>query len=234
MANKTNKTAHVLKLISKAKEEHNLDDNLEIEPNESGITKDLSFIDIDISNDNEVSEKVKEKLSEMVENENADGIKNDVQKETLISENQSVKNDDNTAINVNETEDKTEDSKSIANVSVEITPQSAAAKTAESTSNENVQQEDCSKNLGYKYVNVLEEIVKSRIDEFLKLFDVCTCPRCKCDVMALALGGLPSKYIVVDSSYVSPLLNFYSNRYMGAVTAQLSHACTVVKNNPHH
>ena len=230
MAHKTNKTAHVLKLISKAKEEHNLDDDLEIEPHESGITNDLSFIDIDISNDNEVSEKVKEKLSEMVEEDNVKPTKNNVNNETLTSD-MSVKHDSDTNINADETECKN-NNQQITVSAIENDAENSAESTPESVSQATNTPDRV--NLGYKYVNVLEEIVQSRVDEFLKLFDVCTCQRCRSDVMALALSELPPKYIVVDSSYVSPLLNFYSNRYMGAVTAQLSHACTVVKNNPHH
>ncbi|MCI1959316.1 MAG: late competence development ComFB family protein [Clostridia bacterium] len=313
MSRKTNKTAHVLKLISKSKEEHKLDDDLEIEPNESDITNDLSFIDVDIAKDNKVSEKVKERLSEIADdgdinaslnstkqdtlsdiltNQNDTGIEfnadeldtvdaeslsdavsdNDVTQNETISE--SSENTDDSSADSNDTvkdtaeilksqtESNTEspvtDSESDSKSSFEnvlkyvaenmdekqaeddtkkvenAAESSNTAEKAPETSAESSSQESNNNSIEYQYVNVFEEIVKSRIDEFLKLFDVCTCPRCRVDVMALALNGLPAKYIVVDSSYVSPLLNFFSSQYKGAVTAQLSRACSVVKNNPHH
>ncbi len=70
MARKTNKTAHVLNLISKAKEEHQTaEDNLEINSVNNNITSDLSFINTEISNDKELGEKIKENLSKTVEAE---------------------------------------------------------------------------------------------------------------------------------------------------------------------
>ncbi|MCI1930530.1 MAG: late competence development ComFB family protein [Clostridia bacterium] len=335
MSRKTNKTAHVLKLISKSKEEHKLDDDLEIEPNESDITNDLSFIDVDIAKDNKVSEKVKERLSEIADdgdinaslnstkqdtlsdiltNQNDTGIEfnadeldtvdaeslsdavsdNDVaQNETISESSENTDENENTDYNSAESNDTVKDTAEIlksqteSNTESSVTDSESASKssfenvlkhvaenmdekqaeddtkkvenaaessnTAENdtkkapetsaendtkkapeTSAEISSQESNNNGIEYQYVNVFEEIVKSRIDEFLKLFDVCTCPRCKVDVMALALNGLPAKYIVVDSSYVSPLLNFFSSQYKGAVTAQLSRACSVVKNNPHH
>lgn len=242
MAHKTNKTAHVLKLISKSKEEHNLDDDLEIEPNESGITNDLSFIDMDIQNDNEVSEKVRENLSAIVDDNIDENVTDTIENNTLNSGIQATQYNNDTDVNVSSEESdngpETVISEALAeDVSVQPVSDKEIIQTTVNTPDKtSVQSAEAQsdKNLGYQYVNVLEEIVKNRVDEFLKLFDVCPCQRCRSDVIALALNGLTPKYIVVDNYQVSPLLNFFSNHYSGAVTAQLSRACTVVKNNPHH
>ena len=86
----------------------------------------------------------------------------------------------------------------------------------------------------YSFVNVMEYIVKDLVIDYMKKFDMCTCERCVVDTMALALTYCPAKYIVVDSHTVSPLLNYYSNRYVGDVTVELTKACIKIKDNPRH
>ncbi|MDR1548902.1 MAG: late competence development ComFB family protein [Hungatella sp.] len=86
----------------------------------------------------------------------------------------------------------------------------------------------------YKYLNVMEYVVKNKVYEYMEKFDVCTCGRCTADITALALMHLPPKYIVVEPLTASPLLNFYSNRFSQQVTVELTKACSVVKDNPHH
>ena len=50
----------------------------------------------------------------------------------------------------------------------------------------------------YVMLNVMQRIVEDKIIYFMKQFDVCTCPRCKADTIALTLSGLPAKYKIVD------------------------------------
>lgn len=64
--------------------------------------------------------------------------------------------------------------------------------------------------------------------------NMCTCPRCRIDVMALALSRLPSKYVVLHSNDTLPMLTVYANRYSAAVTSQLMAACQRIKENPRH
>lgn len=213
MARKTNKTAHVLNLISKAKEEHQpADDEIEINSVKNNITNDLSFMDTEITNDQELGEQIKDNLTKSVEDEAKDDSEDDVSA--------SIKTDENLITNAIDV---------INNNSPQIQKSPSAASTAV-IPDEN----DAEVDLGFTYVNVLEEIVKLRVDEFIEMFEVCDCPRCRADIIALSLNYLPPKYIVVDSSHVSPLLNFFSHHYSGAVAAQLSRACSVVKDNPHH
>lgn len=214
MARKTNKTAHVLNLISKAKEEHQTEayeDNIEINSIENSPTGDLSFMNTEISNDENLAERIKDNLSKITESDETSGAEKSDEKLTTdksISLDTTIIHDNNES---DYPEEETQTDQNLCN-------------------NLSVSQNDP----GYSYVNVLEEVVKLRADEFIEMFDVCKCPRCRADIVALTLNGLTPKYIVVDSSHVSPLLNFFSNHYKSAVTAQLSRACTIVKDNPHH
>ncbi len=86
----------------------------------------------------------------------------------------------------------------------------------------------------FAYVNVMEYIVKDMVNFFASEFGMCTCDRCIIDTTALALSNLPPKYIVKEKQAVPPLLNYYSNKLIVQVTVELTKACTIVKDHPHH
>lgn len=86
----------------------------------------------------------------------------------------------------------------------------------------------------YQYINVMEKIVNDEVMYFMREFNMCTCDRCVADTKALALTSMPSKYIVREKSQIPPLMNFYANKFIGYVTVELTKACTIVKETPHH
>lgn len=86
----------------------------------------------------------------------------------------------------------------------------------------------------YVFLNVMETLVRERVDTYIEQFAACRCSRCKADIVALALTSLPSKYVVVSQNAATPLMNFYSQRYAGAITVEITKACTRVKEHPHH
>lgn len=86
----------------------------------------------------------------------------------------------------------------------------------------------------YQYLNVMEHVVKNMVEDYMEKFDVCACGHCVADVTALTLTHLPPKYIVVEPPTASPLLNFYSTRFSLQVIVELTKACSIVKENPHH
>lgn len=83
-------------------------------------------------------------------------------------------------------------------------------------------------------VNVMEHIVRDKIIYYMRQFDVCTCDRCKADVIALTLNGLMPKYIVTMKEAVDPLLSYYTNRLISDVTVEATKSCMIVKENPRH
>ena len=86
----------------------------------------------------------------------------------------------------------------------------------------------------YRFINVMEYIVKDMVLDYMQRFGMCTCERCVVDTTALTLTFCSAKYIVVDKHTVSPLLNYYANKYTGDVTVALTRACTMVNENPRH
>ena len=87
----------------------------------------------------------------------------------------------------------------------------------------------------YRVVNIMEEILTPElILDALKSNDTCTCSRCQADVKALMLTRLPPKYIVADNTTVPMLLTFYRNKFRVAVISQSIRACMDVKERPRH
>lgn len=86
----------------------------------------------------------------------------------------------------------------------------------------------------FAFVNVMERLVAEKVVNYMEQFGVCTCSHCKADVTALALTKLPPKYVVVNKAAVSPLINFYSNKYAGQITVEITKACIRVNETPHH
>lgn len=84
------------------------------------------------------------------------------------------------------------------------------------------------------YLNVMQALVEDKVDKFMERFQMCTCPRCRTDVIALTLTSLPAKYIVVPENEGVPMLSIYEGRYSPAVTAQLMWACQKVADHPRH
>mgnify|MGYP002510111675 CR=1 FL=1 len=83
-------------------------------------------------------------------------------------------------------------------------------------------------------LNIMERIVQDKIIYFMREFNVCTCDRCVSDAVALTLNGLAPKYAVVDRAAVAPLSDFYTNKFITEVTVEAMKACVVVKENPRH
>lgn len=86
----------------------------------------------------------------------------------------------------------------------------------------------------YTFVNVMEYVVEQKALSYMKQFGTCQCSRCVADVKAYTLTNLPAKYIVIQPDSVLPLLNFYSNKYSSQVLVSLTQACILVKEKPHH
>ena len=86
----------------------------------------------------------------------------------------------------------------------------------------------------YVLVNVMERLVDDKLDDYIKKFDVCTCPRCRVDVKALALSRMEAKYVVLDKSGVSAFLSLYTNKFASEVMFHLGKACMQVLTSPRH
>ena len=87
---------------------------------------------------------------------------------------------------------------------------------------------------GLTCMNVMQALVVEKADKYIEKFGLCDCPRCRIDVIALALTNLPAKYVVVRDSEAIPMLTVYEGRYNAAVISQVMWACKRVIDFPRH
>ncbi len=90
------------------------------------------------------------------------------------------------------------------------------------------------KDTDYVFFNVMKAVVEDGLDENLRRFDACTCPRCRMDALAIALNRLAPKYVVVDRGAVSALKDVYEKKHMAETLVAMVQACIEVAKNPRH
>ena len=86
----------------------------------------------------------------------------------------------------------------------------------------------------YLCFNVTQALVEDKTEKYMKMFGMCTCNRCRIDVVALALSNLPAKYVVARPKDMIPRLSIYESKYSAAVITQVMKACKKVIDLPHH
>ena len=84
------------------------------------------------------------------------------------------------------------------------------------------------------YTNIMEVLVEEKAPGYIKKFGLCSCKQCVADVKALTLTNLVPKYVVLSKMDRIPMLTVYEGRYNTTIFAQLTRACKVVMDHPHH
>lgn len=82
--------------------------------------------------------------------------------------------------------------------------------------------------------NIMQALVEAKADKYIRLFGLCSCSRCRIDVIALALTSLPAKYVVLHNKEIIPLLSTYETKYNAAIVSQVMGACRRVMEHPRH
>lgn len=83
-------------------------------------------------------------------------------------------------------------------------------------------------------VNVLEEMMRLELPKIMAQFDMCTCERCVCDVLAIALNSMLPKYVVTHTGELFAKVESYGNQYKTDILSKLTQACTKVRQTPSH
>lgn len=82
-------------------------------------------------------------------------------------------------------------------------------------------------------VNLMEELVLSRLDSTLMRFNCCKCNKCKKDIAALTLNKLEPRYVVIKRGDRAKQEQAEAE-YGSAVTGALVQAIMLVKKEPRH
>lgn len=229
MAKKTNKTSHVLNLITGSQPPVASSGQTQPSSSASGETQQegsaaeepvrvpsANVTVVDPREEGKLAEEIQKNLIQELEKEQTEEQAEQPGKQEEQQEEQSEEQPEE------QTEEQTEQPKTNAGTPVQ----------KELEQQEEQKQED---GPSYRVVNIMEEILTPElILDALKSNDTCTCSRCQADVKALMLTRLPPKYIVADNTTVPMLLTFYRNKFRVAVLSQSMRACMEVKEHPRH
>ena len=233
MAKKTNKTSHVLNLITGSQPPVASSGETQPSSSASGETQQegsaaeepvrvpsANVTVVDPREEGKLAEEIQKNLIQELEKEQTEEQAEQPGEQEEQSEEQSEEQTEGQS--EEQTEEQTEQPKTNAGTPVQKEPEQQ----------EEQKQED---GPSYRVVNIMEEILTPElILDALKSNDTCTCSRCQADVKALMLTRLPPKYIVADNTTVPMLLTFYRNKFRVAVLSQSIRACMEVKEHPRH
>ena len=217
MAKKTNKTSHVLNLITGSQPPVTSSGETQPSAQASGEIQQKGSaaeepVRVPSANVTVVDSREERKLAEEIQ-------KNLIQE---LEKEQSEEQAEQPREQEEQSEEQSEQPKTNAGIPVQKEPEQQ----------EEQKQED---GPSYRVVNIMEEILTPElILDALKSNGTCTCSRCQADVKALMLTRLPPKYIVADNTAVPMLLTYYHNKFRVAVISQSIRACMDVKERPRH
>lgn len=237
MAKKTNKTSHVLNLITGSQPPVASSGETQPSSSASGETQQegsaaeepvrvpsANVTVVDPREEGKLAEEIQKNLIQELEKEQTEEQaeqpgEQEEQPEEQPEEQQEEQTEEQTE---EQPEEQTEQPKTNAGTPVQKEPEQQ----------EEQKQED---GPSYRVVNIMEEILTPElILDALKSNDTCTCSRCQADVKALMLTRLPPKYIVADNTTVPMLLTYYRNKFRVAVLSQSMRACMEVREHPRH
>ena len=237
MAKKTNKTSHVLNLITGSQPPVASSGETQPSSSASGETQQegsaaeepvrvpsANVTVVDPREEGKLAEEIQKNLIQELEKEQTEEQAEQPGDQEEQSEEQTEEQSEEQSEEQTEeqSEEQTEQPKTNAGTPVQKEPEQQ----------EEQKQED---GPSYRVVNIMEEILTPElILDALKSNDTCTCSRCQADVKALMLTRLPPKYIVADNTAVPMLLTYYHNKFRVAVLSQSMRACMEVKEHPRH
>ena len=238
MAKKTNKTSHVLNLITSSQPPVASSGETQPSSSASGETQQegsaaeepvrvpsANVTVVDPREEGKLAEEIQKNLIRELEKEQTEEQAEQPREQEEQSEEQTERSEEQTEQpneQAEQTQEQTEQPQTNAGIPVQKEPEQQ----------EEQKQED---RPSYRVVNIMEEILTPElILDALKNNDTCTCSRCQADVKALMLTRLPPKYIVADNTAVPMLLTYYHNKFRVAVLSQSIRACMDVKERPRH
>lgn len=228
MAKKTNKTSHVLSLITGSQPPVAPSGETQQEGSaaeEPVRVPSANVTVVDPREEGKLAEEIQKNLIRELEKEQTEEQAEQPREQEEQSEEQTERSEEQTEQpneQAEQTQGQTEQPQTNAGTPVQKEPEQQ----------EEQKQED---RPSYRVVNIMEEILTPElILDALKSNDTCTCSRCQADVKALMLTRLPPKYIVADNTAVPMLLTYYHNKFRVAVLSQSIRACMDVKERPRH
>ncbi len=82
--------------------------------------------------------------------------------------------------------------------------------------------------------NIMEELVDSLLDVYMKDVGMCACEQCRADVRAFALNCLPPRYVVSTGGGIFVRVNALTCQSQADIATAIMKGIRVVMANPRH
>ena len=82
--------------------------------------------------------------------------------------------------------------------------------------------------------NVMEELVKQKLDEMLEDIDCCKCEKCYGDMLAIALNMCTPKYVSTQEGELIAKVDETKIQNLADISSAVCKAIKIVKDNPQH
>lgn len=92
----------------------------------------------------------------------------------------------------------------------------------------------CNENNKLILVNLVEELVKQKVDIMIKKFDMCDCYKCRLNTCAIALNSIPSHYVTTEKGLLLGTIDCSEFMYQASLSVEITKALMIVKENPYH
>lgn len=82
--------------------------------------------------------------------------------------------------------------------------------------------------------NCMEDSVERYIDNVINELDMCTCDKCRLDVMAIALNNLPPQYTVTKDGALYNKVKTMESQFRTKIIAEIVKAAKIVMKDAKH
>lgn len=235
MAKKSNKTEHVLKLITKADDAAQNDDFFTIEEiAENGTSAVKNII---LAEPEDFQDEIERGLDQLMGKEPAEGTE---EKDTSAAAavvappvapevSEMPKQHETAAVEEAPSETEAPEVK-IPQPETPAEPEPPTLKAfrdQEGTGNVMLEPSE-------ELINIAEVLAREKLSLVMDRMKVCMCKTCVNDVLALALNSLPTKYVTTDAGKQYFQRDEYKKQYETEILAALTKACVRVKASPRH
>ena len=240
MARKSNKTSHVLNLLTKGNPASEKENTAKVTIVDESVNDALSEnilekLEAEFSEPEKKTEK-EPAIEELVAAEKEPAIEEPVAAEKeLVAEKPILTEEDSVAEKSAQPGRETVAEETVTAAKQEPTVIEESVAKEEPVPVVSVKEETEIKEKSLKFFNIMEELLERQdIEKYTEQYGVCRCPKCLADIKARTLTNLPAKYVSSEGVFGAAAMNFYENKYKIRILTELIRSCIAVRNNPRH
>jgi len=83
-------------------------------------------------------------------------------------------------------------------------------------------------------VNIIEDMVRLKVNDMIKDFDMCDCDLCRLNACAIALNNLPPHYVTTKKGALLGKVDDIELTYRARIAVEVAKALKIVKERPLH